>query len=407
MQCCNFAIDLPGPGVRVSPGGFLVRPYLQLGDVPTARRPGTCGCSGRRRTSSGLGAGIPAGGTDAWRPADAAGDGDGWRCRASPAHRVYRADLKGLEPGGAFAYRVRRGDEVVFTAGGPRPEGGRPALSLRGLRRLRGGHRRGEGGRLPGLPGPARLPADRRRHRLHPRPDPRVPREVLAGLRRRRRRRRRPGRRCCARRSFVAAPGNHDVAGPRPGAVPRRPGLFLYWDQPLNGPIGREGGPLVPRLYGPEANRTAFLQAAGPAYPRMANFSFDYGNAHWTVLDSNPYVDWTDPDLRGWVERDLAAAQDATWRFVAFHHPPFNSSRAHFGDQRMRVLADVFEAGGVDIVWTGHVHNYQRTFPLTFRRRSAARRQAGPRRREGPRPMDARHVLRRPRPTPGPAASST
>ena len=33
----------------------------------------------------------------------------------------------------------------------------------------------------------------------------------------------------------------------------------------------------------------------------------------------------------------------------------------------MRVLADLFEAGQVDIVWAGHVHNYQRTYPLTFR----------------------------------------
>ena len=164
----------------------------------------------------------------------------------------------------------------------------------------------------------------------------------------------------------IAAPGNHDVAGRDLGQYPDGLAYYSYWDQPLNGPIGQEGGPLHPLLYGPEANRTAFLQAAGPAYPRMTNFSFDYGNAHWTVLDSNSYVDWTDPDLRAWIERDLAAAKDATWRFVAFHHPPFNSSRAHFGDQRMRVLVDLFEAGKVDVVWTGHVHNYQRTFPLTF-----------------------------------------
>ena len=87
---------------------------------------------------------------------------------------------------------------------------------------------------------------------------------------------------------------------------------------------------------GPEANKKAFLEAAGDAYPRMANFSFDYGNAHWTVLDSNPYVDWTDRELREWVERDLAAAKGATWRFVAFHHPGFNSAREHFEQQQMR-----------------------------------------------------------------------
>ena len=57
----------------------------------------------------------------------------------------------------------------------------------------------------------------------------------------------------------------------------------------------------------------------------MANFSFDYGNAHWVVLDSNPYADWTDSALREWVERDLARAKGATWKFVAFHHPGFNS----------------------------------------------------------------------------------
>ena len=98
---------------------------------------------------------------------------------------------------------------------------------------------------------------------------------------------------------FVAAPGNHDIADPRPGEVPRRPGLF-----PLLGPAAqrsaRPGGrPARPAAHRARGNRAAFLRAAGAAYPRMANFSFDYGNAHWTVLDSNPYVDWTDPDLRG------------------------------------------------------------------------------------------------------------
>jgi hypothetical protein len=32
----------------------------------------------------------------------------------------------------------------------------------------------------------------------------------------------------------------------------------------------------------------------------------------------------------------------------------------------MRMMSKVFEAGGVDIVFYGHAHNYQRTFPLRF-----------------------------------------
>jgi hypothetical protein len=165
---------------------------------------------------------------------------------------------------------------------------------------------------------------------------------------------------------FVAAPGNHDIGSRDLEKYPDGLAYFLYWDQPRNGPLSAVGGPLVPVLTGPPANQAAFTAGAGTAYPWMANFSFNYGNAHWTILDSNPYVDWINPELRAWVERDLAAAQDQTWRFVAFHHPGFNSSKAHFNDQQMRLLAEIFEAHRVDVVWNGHVHNYQRSFPIRF-----------------------------------------
>jgi hypothetical protein len=98
----------------------------------------------------------------------------------------------------------------------------------------------------------------------------------------------------------------------------------------------------------------------------MANFSFNYGNSHWTVLDANTYMDWSNPLLREWLTKDLAAAQSATWRFVTFHQPGFNSSKEHFAEQYMRLLSPLFEANHVDVVFAGHVHNYQRSFPLTF-----------------------------------------
>jgi 3',5'-cyclic AMP phosphodiesterase CpdA len=165
---------------------------------------------------------------------------------------------------------------------------------------------------------------------------------------------------------FLAAPGNHDTVPGNQTQYPDTLAYFLYWSQPLNGPLTAANAPNVTPLAGPEPVRSAFLDAAGPAYPRMSNFSFDYGNSHWTVLDGNGYVDWTDSGLRSWVENDLASARNATWRFVAFHQPGFNSSKAHFTEQRMRVLSGLFEKGGVDIVFAGHVHNYQRSFPMHF-----------------------------------------
>ncbi len=165
---------------------------------------------------------------------------------------------------------------------------------------------------------------------------------------------------------MVTVPGNHDIDNRNLDKYPDGLAYYFFWDQPLNGPLGVEGGPIVPLLTATEANRKPFLAAAGDAYPRMANYSFDYGNTHWTVLDSNPYVDWTDKGLNDWVAKDLAAAAGATWRFVTFHHPGFNSSNEHYEQQHMRLLSPIFEAGKVDIVFNGHLHNYQRSFPLTF-----------------------------------------
>jgi 3',5'-cyclic AMP phosphodiesterase CpdA len=166
---------------------------------------------------------------------------------------------------------------------------------------------------------------------------------------------------------FVAAPGNHDVAKPDLTIFPDSLAYFMYWSQPLNGPLSKIGDPSTPVLTGTEEEQQAFLETSPASYPKMANFSFDYGNAHWTVLDSNPNVNWMDPALSAWVAKDLASAKSATWRFVGFHHPGFNSAKAHFNEQGMRRLSEVFEAGGVDIVFNGHVHNYQRSFPMRFK----------------------------------------
>ncbi|MBI4910405.1 MAG: metallophosphoesterase [Acidobacteria bacterium] len=163
---------------------------------------------------------------------------------------------------------------------------------------------------------------------------------------------------------FLAAPGNHDVGGRDLATYPDGLAYYYYWSQPLNGPVPSAG--FTPVL-GSAPDQAGFRKMAGEQYPRMANFSMNYANSHWTFLDSNKYVDWSRPELLNWLKQDLAAAQSAKWRFVIFHHPGFNSSKAHFGDQWMRLLAPVFEEAKVDVVFAGHVHNYQRSLPLIFK----------------------------------------
>ena len=171
----------------------------------------------------------------------------------------------------------------------------------------------------------------------------------------------------------IAVLGNHDVAlGDDPHGVNLdkfADGLafFKIWSSPLNGPLSDRAGLNIPRLLGNSANIAEYEKQAGERYPRMANYSFNYGDAHWLVLDANPYMNWTDNSLRNWVAKDLDQARSSKWKFVCFHQPGFSFDASHYKEQRMRLLCDVFEKGGVDVVFCGHAHNYQRSFPLRFK----------------------------------------
>ena len=343
-------------------GPFLVKPYLQLGHEPAVGK----------LVLMWHAADADAAWSVAYRP----GPGTRWEAAKAPAahrvavggiepHRVYHAALTGLEPGVPFAYRVSRGGQAVFEAEARAPKVARQphrfvafgdcgantpeqkAIAYRAFLS------RPDYVMITGDIVYARGLATEYRDKFWPiynadEPSPASGVPLLRST------------------LFVAAPGNHDIASRDLGKLPDGMAYFYYWSQPLNGPPALEGGPIAAPVLGPEANKKAFLAAAGDAFPRMANFSFDYGDVHWTVLDANATVDWTHRELRDWVERDLAAARGATWRFVSYHQPGFNSSKKHFDEQYMRILAPVFEAGKVDLVFNGHVHNYQRSYPLRF-----------------------------------------
>ncbi|MBX9695334.1 MAG: metallophosphoesterase, partial [Cyanobacteria bacterium] len=176
-------------------------------------------------------------------------------------------------------------------------------------------------------------------------------------------------------RSTIAIPalGNHDLAftqhwnGTDMTRFPDALGYFIFWSLPLNGPHRSASSKNVPYLSGSRENQIRFKNSAGEKFPTMANFSFDYGNCHWLILDANPYMNWTDEKLREWVEKDLESAKSSTFKFVSFHQPGFSDDTVHKNEHRMRLLSGIFEKHNVDIVFAGHAHNYQRTFPLKFK----------------------------------------
>ncbi len=73
-------------------------------------------------------------------------------------------------------------------------------------------------------------------------------------------------------------------------------------------------------------------------------------------LDSNAL----DAEQVQWLERTLAAS-DATWKVVALHHPLYSAGYQGSSTEVRRVLEPIFIANGVQLVLSGHDHDYQRS----------------------------------------------
>jgi hypothetical protein len=94
-------------------------------------------------------------------------------------------------------------------------------------------------------------------------------------------------------------------------------------------------------------------------------YSFDYGDAHLIMLDSNPPA--LDSTQQAWLEADLAATT-RKWKFVFLHHASHSCANgiASFGSNATvkSMFGPLFEQYGVDVVFEGHDHIYERSKPV-------------------------------------------
>jgi hypothetical protein len=138
-------------------------------------------------------------------------------------------------------------------------------------------------------------------------------------------------------------------------------------------------------------NSTKVDTGKGPSLQidHQSNYSFDYGNAHILFLDANPHlfndnlpggnVFNTPPPtfvqyptaLGQWVINDLDSSRQP-WKIVVFHQPAFSSGDATIVNGQMRSIAKLLEDHGVNMVFNGHEHNYQRSLPIRATDRAAA-----------------------------------
>ena len=103
-----------------------------------------------------------------------------------------------------------------------------------------------------------------------------------------------------------------------------------------------------------------------------SHYSFKYGNAEFFMLDSNQDLG-PDSIQYQWLEKALAAST-ATWKIACQHHAAYSSDEndygnswrgpSNHGDLNVQQLVPLFEKYGLDLNFFGHLHSYERSWPV-------------------------------------------
>ncbi len=98
-------------------------------------------------------------------------------------------------------------------------------------------------------------------------------------------------------------------------------------------------------------------------------YSYDYNKVHFLVMSAKS-VYYKGSEQYNFVLEDLKKAsenENINWIVVSSYGPPYTSPSEHTAFKELReVYHPIFEQYGVDLVLSGHNHNYQRTYPLTY-----------------------------------------
>lgn len=132
-----------------------------------------------------------------------------------------------------------------------------------------------------------------------------------------------------------------------------------------------EHAPLVPVLGNHEQDARLYYDYMSLPEPEKW-YSLRYGCAEFFLIDGNRSLAERSEQL-AWLDGALQAST-ARWRFAVLHQPPYTSDSNDYGDtaegpstrgdMNVRNIVALLERYGVDVCFSGHVHDYERTFPI-------------------------------------------
>ncbi|MBQ6164668.1 MAG: metallophosphoesterase family protein [Clostridia bacterium] len=95
-------------------------------------------------------------------------------------------------------------------------------------------------------------------------------------------------------------------------------------------------------------------------------YSFDYGDAHFAVLNTNDMYPMS-YQQQNWLKNDMNAT-NAKWKIVMLHRSIYSAGKhTNKPDSSImrNVLVPIIDELGIDLVIGGHEHCYVRTYPVT------------------------------------------
>lgn len=91
-------------------------------------------------------------------------------------------------------------------------------------------------------------------------------------------------------------------------------------------------------------------------------YSYDYGDVHFTVLNSNDMYPMTEAQ-RNWIYNDITAS-DAHWKVLLLHRAAYSAGKNINKPDTLimrNTILEIVDDTGVDLVLSGHDHMYFRT----------------------------------------------
>ncbi len=173
---------------------------------------------------------------------------------------------------------------------------------------------------------------------------------------------------------WMVCPGNHEIEYADDGTHIDGLGLYSAFEHRYHMPQ------IKPAEFGKILIENTINERTGAPYccPSIFQSEYNYGNSFYSfdtglahIIYLNPYSNTNRTSKQyAWLKQDLWSVDRTItpWIIVIMHCPWYNSNMKHSNDAQTVIMKSAMEKlffqYGVNIVFSGHVHAYERTYPV-------------------------------------------